>query len=228
MNPDARNIPGERFRAKALEVISPGAPPQEQKTKLRIFLAAAQLFSQRGYNGTAVREIVELAGVTKPTLYYYFKNKEDVYIKLMDSAFAVFSQVLEESVRRSGSMRQRLVALFTSIFQLFEEYVDLVRLVNSTIYGPRGATPDYDLDPGDTRIIGVFTDILRTGEAEGELDPQDRHMVLVLLLGLFRSMQLPLLVEPAYPVFSQMDIPRLIDLVFDGARHSIHGEAAGT
>ena len=37
---------------------------------------AARLFAQHGYDATSVREIVEAAGVAKPTLYYYFRSKE--------------------------------------------------------------------------------------------------------------------------------------------------------
>src|SRR5690348_9681797 len=38
--------------------------------------SAARLFAERGYDATSVREIVEAAGVAKPTLYYYFRSKE--------------------------------------------------------------------------------------------------------------------------------------------------------
>src|SRR5438874_3260915 len=37
---------------------------------------AARLFAAKGYDATPVREIVEAAGVTKPTLYYHFGSKE--------------------------------------------------------------------------------------------------------------------------------------------------------
>ena len=37
---------------------------------------AARLFASRGFDATSVREIVEGAGVAKPTLYYYFQSKE--------------------------------------------------------------------------------------------------------------------------------------------------------
>jgi len=38
--------------------------------------AAARLFAEQGYDATSVREIVEAAGVTKPTLYYHFGSKQ--------------------------------------------------------------------------------------------------------------------------------------------------------
>jgi AcrR family transcriptional regulator len=54
-------------------------------TKTKIFLAAAHLFSQKGYNGVSMREISEKSGVSKPTIYYYFGNKEGIYFELLQT-----------------------------------------------------------------------------------------------------------------------------------------------
>ena len=43
--------------------------------------AARELFARKGYSGTSVREIVAAADVTKPVLYYYFRNKEGLYLE---------------------------------------------------------------------------------------------------------------------------------------------------
>ncbi len=52
-------------------------PTGELSTVARhIARTAARLFAERGYDATSVREIVEAAGVAKPTMYYYFRSKE--------------------------------------------------------------------------------------------------------------------------------------------------------
>ena len=43
---------------------------------VHIARVAARLFATQGYDATSVREIVEGAGVAKPTLYYYYRSKE--------------------------------------------------------------------------------------------------------------------------------------------------------
>jgi AcrR family transcriptional regulator len=48
-------------------------------TRGRILETATDLFAEKGYAGTYVREIVEKAGVSKPALYYYFKSKEGLF-----------------------------------------------------------------------------------------------------------------------------------------------------
>ncbi|MGC9053361.1 MAG: TetR/AcrR family transcriptional regulator, partial [Candidatus Hydrogenedens sp.] len=58
---------------------------QNFSTEERLLKSALKLFSEKGYEGTSIREIIEDAGVTRPVLYYYFQNKEDLFRKLVES-----------------------------------------------------------------------------------------------------------------------------------------------
>lgn len=49
----------------------------------RLLDCALELFSQRGYDAVGVREVVEAAGVTKPTLYHYFDSKRGLLEALL-------------------------------------------------------------------------------------------------------------------------------------------------
>jgi TetR/AcrR family transcriptional regulator len=60
---------------------------------------ALSLFSQRGYEGVGVQEIVETAGVTKPTLYHYFDSKRGLLDALLKQEEGrLLSSVLQASV----------------------------------------------------------------------------------------------------------------------------------
>jgi AcrR family transcriptional regulator len=56
-------------------------------TRARIQEVAVELFTERGYEGTSLREIAERLGVTKAALYYHFKSKEDIVASLVDDYF---------------------------------------------------------------------------------------------------------------------------------------------
>ncbi|MFC4372945.1 helix-turn-helix domain-containing protein [Nocardia halotolerans] len=45
---------------------------------------AMELFGERGYDKTSLREIAERLGVTKAALYYHFRTKEDIVISLSE------------------------------------------------------------------------------------------------------------------------------------------------
>ena len=62
------------------------AKPAEDGARKRLMVSAIGLFAEKGYASTSVREIVARAGVTKPVLYYYFKNKEGLLRSILDWA----------------------------------------------------------------------------------------------------------------------------------------------
>ncbi|MGI5349608.1 TetR/AcrR family transcriptional regulator [Streptomyces sp. CA-250714] len=53
-------------------------------TRQRIQEVALELFAERGYEKTSLREIAEQLGVTKAALYYHFKTKEDLVTSLFE------------------------------------------------------------------------------------------------------------------------------------------------
>ncbi|MFW0786436.1 helix-turn-helix domain-containing protein [Gordonia sp. CPCC 206044] len=53
-------------------------------TRERIRSSAMQLFAERGYDKTSLREIADSLGVTKAALYYHFRTKEDIVVSLSE------------------------------------------------------------------------------------------------------------------------------------------------
>jgi len=51
-------------------------------TRERLLDVALDLFTEKGYDGTSLREIAERLGVTKAALYYHFASKEDILMAL--------------------------------------------------------------------------------------------------------------------------------------------------
>src|SRR3954468_11307429 len=63
-------------------------------TRQRIQDVALELFAERGYEKTSLREIAEHLDVTKAALYYHFKTKEDIVLSL----FQDLSKPLDELI----------------------------------------------------------------------------------------------------------------------------------
>src|SRR5262245_59750349 len=61
-------------------------PRDSAETRERIIEAAHRLFYRKGYSRVGVDEIAAEAGVTKRTLYYHFKSKDDVLAEMMRAA----------------------------------------------------------------------------------------------------------------------------------------------
>lgn len=138
--------------------------------------AAIALFSEKGYAATSVREIVELAGVSKPVLYYYFKNKEGLFNAILDEASAWQEEIIRDVLDSPQSATEKLLILYTHIDEAFQEHPDFFRFIHALILGLPQGNPAYDLERFHRRMIDLVREIYQQGRAKGEFleaDPED-------------------------------------------------------
>jgi AcrR family transcriptional regulator len=57
---------------------------RSQRSRAQVLDAALVLFSHQGYRATSVREIAEKAGVSTGNVYHHFKDKETIFLELLD------------------------------------------------------------------------------------------------------------------------------------------------
>jgi AcrR family transcriptional regulator len=82
----------------------------EASRQEQILAAAAAEFAERGYTGASVNRILEAAGFSKGVLYYYFEDKEDLFVTVLERAMARLLETtgmpleVEEAERWLGSL----------------------------------------------------------------------------------------------------------------------------
>ena len=69
---------------------------------------ALDLFHAKGYDAVGVQEIVDRAGVTKPTLYYYFGSKLGLLKSLLESRYSILEAQITEASKTPGNLPQVL------------------------------------------------------------------------------------------------------------------------
>ena len=88
-------------------------PRDADKTRERIVEAAARLFYVDGIRAVSVDAVAEAAGVTKKTVYYHFRSKDDLIAAYLDSqdqpVLALYRRWFEET---EGSVADRIRGLF--------------------------------------------------------------------------------------------------------------------
>ena len=90
----------------------------------RILQDSWVLFQRKGYRGVSVDEICDICEITKPTLYYYFKNKETLFVEVLVRRIEGFHQAIE----LEGEIEDILVRVARLTFDSFEtDYSFLVK-----------------------------------------------------------------------------------------------------
>jgi len=156
----------------------------EPDIRKRILDAALGLFAHQGYGSTSVREVVEAAGVTKPTLYYYFDGKEALFREVISSKLSESDTLVAEMLGREGSVVDKLRMVFQTMVERAQEDPDVLRLMfTCSLPGAKGQ-PEVDVIGRHIQKMAPLEALIATGVAAGEFRADvDPHVAVFSLLG---------------------------------------------
>lgn len=86
-----------------------------------IIEAAAELFAEKGFRATTVRDIAEGAGVLSGSLYAHIATKEDLYLEIVRRAAEDFTSAVEPIVRADTPAEDKLSRMITSHLAVIEQ-----------------------------------------------------------------------------------------------------------
>ncbi len=137
------------------------------ETKNKIFNAAAELFARDGYYKVSVREICEAAKVTKPVLYYYFKDKETLLEELMKETYIKVDELVVKYLKETDSLEillKNLVKLYVEFLTFYPNLTRFSAFIQSTNVPQR--ILEMKLNRYKTEM-GKLISILKTNQKSG-------------------------------------------------------------
>lgn len=93
----------------------------DQKRQL-IIDQAARLFDERGYSNTNMTDIARTGGIAKPTLYHYFRSKDELLMSIHEEFATILLQRHEERRDRKLSARAELLELMADVVTLMDTH----------------------------------------------------------------------------------------------------------
>lgn len=102
----------------------------------KILICALQLFAARGYDAVGVQEIVEAAGITKPTLYHYFGSKQGLLDTLLTEHFAEMYTAVEQAARYQHDLPLTLNKIVAAYFHYAQAHRLFYRVQLSMWFAP--------------------------------------------------------------------------------------------
>ena len=155
---------------------------QKPTSANRILDTALELFSRRGYEATSVREICEAAGITKPTLYYFYGSKEGVFRALVNRTMEEVREDIVAALARPEPLIDRLKLIAETFFVKASGRRTLWRLIASSMWMPN-ASHATDLPCAYEDYNKLLAEALDTAVARGELTPGPTDIRMMVLFG---------------------------------------------
>lgn len=142
---------------------------------------ATRLFAEHGYGATSTAAIVAAAGVTKPMLYYYFRDKQGLFDAIMDAAFDRLDQGLRAIAARGLSASAELGEIAELRCQMARTDQHLARFGLVATFGPRRDRPRGDMERLGMRLFQALFLAASRGIETGELagDPTELAMAVM-------------------------------------------------
>jgi len=203
----------------------------------RLLDAGLKLFANRGYAGTAVQDITEEAKVTKPTLYYYFENKEGLFQALVDQAMDERLRLMREAAPPEKATVGQLTDIIAAVTDFAQRQPDLLRLCFSIAFAAEGEFPSgFKKRDKMHAAIQFVRGIIQAGLDRGVLNPAynvdevtqayfhliQHSIVLTIIESKLRRL------KPAMVPCPRMGPKRIVELFLGGAANPKASTANGS
>jgi len=182
----------------------------------RILAAAVELFADRGYGRTSMREVAAAAGCTKPALYYHFGSKDDLFRAAIGQCMTGLKPLLDQVATLPGTVRDRIVAFARAMFKILRSDPAPMRLMLAMQTRPDHSQPDIDFAryhaQSQALLRTIFEEGVHSGEIRPDVDLQEAALALTAMLHSHAFIALK-------GVPTSDDVPeRIVALLFDGIR----------
>jgi AcrR family transcriptional regulator len=146
-----------------------------------ILRTAVELFLQKGYARTALNDIAEDLKITKPALYHYFRNKEEILLECYRWGCLLIRESLDEIAGHRGSGLDKLSAFIRSYIGIIA--IDfgraVIRLDDGELSGEAGA----EIRRYKREIDRRLRSLLQEGMEDGSIARADPKLAAFALAG---------------------------------------------
>ncbi len=183
-------------------------------SRAAILEAAKLLFMQEGFRGISMRQIAEAVGVTKAALYYHFKDKEELFVAIVEQYLVAMSILIDEVTDSSQDTRAQIGELVHRILAQPPEQRSIIRLASQELSNISPENRVRFLEMYHGRFVNRITALLQAGMERGELRQMNANVATWALLGMMYPYFHPSPPSQALP--TQTLIYELLAIYFDG------------
>ena len=154
-----------------------------QQTRDHILEVAREEFFSKGFGAASINTIVDAADVTKPTVYYHFKNKEGLFNALVTESYNRCYENRQGAVDETLKVSEQIAQVIAADFDFCLKQPALVRFLLAQTFNLPGEH-ENDLTEIHYRDYEFFRALVERGNASGEFDCPDTLSAALALQGI--------------------------------------------
>lgn len=158
---------------------------KKDRNQQRIFKTALSLFSRFGYKKTTVEDVATALGMTKSNLYFYVKNKQDLYEKTVGNELIQWRDSVTDAVNNTEDVMDKFQVMARQSFDYLRTHKDLRQILinDPTIFT---LSPDEDrFSDINQGAMTLIRSVLIKGIESGRFIPVDVPHTAELLFSIY-------------------------------------------
>jgi len=157
----------------------------EGEGRERVLREAHALFIERGFAEVSMQQIADAAGMTKASLYYHFRDKEDLFAHVVQHEGQRLIQGVTAELDGVETFREQLKRIALHFFKAIRS--DIGRLMTDFqrhVSGEHHERMHKSFEGGGIDPIGVLRPYFERAQATGEMRPGDTDLAIVLFFSM--------------------------------------------
>jgi AcrR family transcriptional regulator len=187
--------PAKRASEPAAERLSPREARRQQRISLsreQILDTAEELFGERGYHDTGLKEVAERCEFSVGTLYSFFDGKDSLYHAVLLRRGRGQAALMRQAAEADGPADERLVALARTQVEYFRRYPAWGRLTTRVLTPGLASSAELPagFQQGYREAIDLEAEVIASGQRVGVIRPGDPRALARMFSALVTSFHL--------------------------------------
>lgn len=176
--------------------------------------AARDIFSQYGYKKTTLDDIASSLHRVKSSLYYYFRNKEDLFKAVVEYEAARASRITHAAVDRETTPEAKLRAYFTTMLVFIDETMNYYKLIREEMVDVLSFAEEAKKSH-EQETLRFMRYILNEGVEDGSFTITHIEGAVAALKYMFDALINP---YPGERKLTPEELNALLDILFNGIK----------
>jgi len=201
---------------------------EAKKEVLRSFMVksisqvAKEVFAERGYQGATLEDVAQRLGMSKATIYIYYKNKDDLFLHVVEDLVASTLEAITQDAQAPKEPIEKLSGMVYTMISFYERERDFFRIYLHEKHGLEVAPKDpHKRTLRDMYIQAVdhLASVLQEGMDAGRIRPMGSRRLAFYLHEMMNTVLVQRIQGKAKTSIDE-DVSQLLDLFLYGAEQS--------
>jgi len=164
---------------------------EREQRKSHILDAARALLLEKGLNATSINQIAKRSELSVGAIYFYFKDKEELFAALQVEGLELLHQAIRQAVNKKATPEKTIRSIALAYLRFSEEHKNYFDIINYFLTSPTTIFPPNlktEIDEHGDASIATLTQAIREGIDCGQFKDVDPRRQAIILWSAFNGM----------------------------------------